>query len=179
MDGVVPADAVGGQADVALEVVQGARRQRSEDAVDAPGVEAEVAQAPLQFGDVVAAQVGGTVVQEAVAQVPAGLDQCGPRLLIAAAVDMEATGALERPNGRFCGRAVAPGLGTTGREAGGTEAALEITNSFAGVSRAQREPVGRNSFSSSSNCPLPLAPISRLRSSPSEKTSRVGMLMTS
>ena len=151
VDRLVAADAVGGQADVALEVVEGPRRQRAEDAVDPPGVEAEATEAALQLGDVVAAQVGGAVVEEAVTEVPAGLDEGGPRLLVAAAVDSEAPGALERPDGRLGGGAVAPYLGAAGREAGGTEAALKVTDSFAGVSRPQREPVGRNSFSSSSN----------------------------
>jgi hypothetical protein len=119
------------------------------------------------------------VVEQTVTEVPAGLDEGGPCLVVAAAVDSEAPGTLERPDGRFGGGAVAAYLGPAGREAGGAEAALKVTDSFAGVSRPQREPVGRNSFNSSSNWPLPLAPINRLRSSPSEKTSSVGMLITS
>jgi hypothetical protein len=151
VNGVVAAHAVGREPDVALEVVEGAGGERSEDAVDPTGVEPEAPEPPLQLGDVVTAQVGGAVVQEAVAEVPAGLDQGGPGLVVAATVAAEAPGALEGADGRFGGGAVAAYLGARRREAGCTEAALEITNRFAGVSRTQREPVGRNSFSSSSN----------------------------
>ena len=55
MDGLVAADAVGWQADVALEVDEGPLRALPEDAVDATRVETERAQSPLQRGDVVAA----------------------------------------------------------------------------------------------------------------------------
>jgi hypothetical protein len=151
VDRVVAAHAVGGQTDVALEVVERPGRQGAEDPVDPAGVEAEAPEAPLQLGDVVTAEVGGAVVEQAVAQVPAGLDEGGPCLLVAAAVDPEAPGTLERPDGRLGGRAVTPDLGACRREAGGAETALKITNSFAGVCRPQREPVGRNSFSSSSS----------------------------
>jgi len=91
------------------------------------------------------------VVQEPVAEVPAGFDQGGPRLVVAATVDAQAPGALEVADRRFGGGTVATYLGAGRREAGRTEAALEITNRFAGIPRPQREPVGRNSFSSSSN----------------------------
>jgi hypothetical protein len=87
VDGVVAADAVGREADVALEVVEGAGGERSEDAVDPTGVEPEATEPPLQLGDVVTPEVGGAVVQEAVAEVPAGLDQRGPRLVVATTVD--------------------------------------------------------------------------------------------
>jgi hypothetical protein len=53
----------------------------------------------LELGHVVAPQVGGAVVEKAVTEVPAGLDEGGPRLVIAAAVDSEAPGALEGPDG--------------------------------------------------------------------------------
>ena len=60
-------DAVDGQAGVALELAQRAHRGVTEDAVHPLGVEAEAAQALLQFGDVVTPQHGGPAVQEAVA----------------------------------------------------------------------------------------------------------------
>ena len=51
-----PDDAVDGKAHVALEVGQGRGGQVAEDAVDAPGVEAEGRQPALQVGDVVASE---------------------------------------------------------------------------------------------------------------------------
>ena len=114
VDRLVAADAVGGQTDVALEVVERPGGQGAEDPVDPAGVEAEAAEAPLQLGDVVAAEVGGAVVEEAVAEVPAGLDQGGPGLLVAEAVDPEAPGALEGADGRLGGGAVTPDLGAAG-----------------------------------------------------------------
>ena len=78
-DGVGAADAVGGQAGVALEVGQGSRGRRPEDAVDPAGVEAERAEPALQLGDVVAPQHRGAVVEQPVAEPVAGLDQRPPR----------------------------------------------------------------------------------------------------
>ena len=54
---VGPADAVGRRAAVRLELLQRPRRAGSENAIDAPAVEAEPAEPRLQLGDVVAAQV--------------------------------------------------------------------------------------------------------------------------
>ena len=57
-DRLGPADAVDRQAAVALEPLERPGGQRSEDPVDLPAVEPEPAEAGLEVGDVVAAQVG-------------------------------------------------------------------------------------------------------------------------
>ena len=55
-EGRRPADAVGGGAGVALELAERGLGLAAEDAVLAPGVEAERVQPALELGDVVAAQ---------------------------------------------------------------------------------------------------------------------------
>ena len=94
-DGGRPGDAVDGQAGVALELAERGRGQVAEDAVDPPGVEPERAQPLLQLGHVVAPQHRGAAVEEAVAEAPAGLDQGGPGLAAADAVDPQAPAVLE------------------------------------------------------------------------------------
>ena len=71
-------------------------------------------------------------------------------------------GGLEGPHGHVGGVAVEACVGTAGREPGRAEAALEVTDGVARGAGLQREGVPRNSDSSSSSCPLPFAPISRL-----------------
>jgi hypothetical protein len=88
MHRLIATDPVRRQTDVALEVVEGPRRQWAEDAVDPPGVEPQPAESALEFADVVAPQVGGAVVQHAIAERPAGLDESPPRLPVAASIDM-------------------------------------------------------------------------------------------
>src|SRR5262249_60260195 len=77
---LVPADAVGMKPDVALELPEGVLGQGAEDPVDPSGVEAEPAETALEFGHVVAPQVGGAVVEQTISPGPAGLDQRRPRL---------------------------------------------------------------------------------------------------
>jgi len=55
--GVGPADAVGVETAVGLEVLQRAGTARTEDAVDATAVESEASETDLQVGDIVAAHV--------------------------------------------------------------------------------------------------------------------------
>jgi len=68
-------------------------------------------------------------------------------------------------------------LGTRRRKAGGTEAALQVADRFAPLTRGQWE-VARNSSSSWRRAPLPLAPTIFFFTSPSWSTSSVGMLIT-
>jgi hypothetical protein len=99
-----PQDAVGREADVALEFHERLRRRVAEDAVDPTGVEAERAEMLLKLGHVVAAQHGRAPVQEAVADVVAGFDEHVPGLAPADAVDAQTPAVLEgfdvHPGGR-------------------------------------------------------------------------------
>ncbi len=91
---------------------------------------------------------------------------------------MQTAFTLERAQGGFGGRRELTALvAEVGQEAGGTEAPLEIADGLAALATCQWE-VGRNSPSSSSSCPLPLAPTRRLDTSPLSNTSSVGMLIT-
>ena len=84
---------------------------------------------------------------------------------------------LERLHGVAGRHAEDAGHGATGREPGGAEPALQIADGVAVLTRGQLEET-RNSSSSWSSWDLPLAPTSRLLTSPRENTSRVGMLIT-
>ena len=69
-DGLWPAHAVGGDAAVRLEVGQGLRGARTEDAVDAPAIEAQARQTRLEVGDIVTTQIGRGEEQLPVAGLP-------------------------------------------------------------------------------------------------------------
>ena len=87
-------------------------------------------------------------MQAAVAELPRGLDQRGPGVLVADAVGLQATRLLEATQGVFRGVAEDARLGARGGgEPGGSEAALQIANGLAALTGSQRE-VGRNSFNS-------------------------------
>ena len=178
-DRVAAAHAVGRQAAVALEVVERARGAGTEDAVDPAGVEAEAAEP--RCSSATSSPAGWeTVGRAAGRRASSCLDQCGP-------VCSSQTPSARRPRAAWKARtaasvdaAVAARLGARGGwEPGGTEAALQIADGLAVLDRASAGPVGRNSSSSWSSWPLPLAPTRRLRTSPSLKTSSVGMLITS
>ena len=116
----------------------------AQDAVDPAGVEAERAQPALQVGDVVTAQRGIPAIEQAVAQPVARLDQRGPRLLAADAVDAQAARGLEGA-ARFLGVFLEAAAGVAGRvEARRGEAPLEITDSLALSAAAKRETRYRN-----------------------------------
>ena len=68
--GASAADPVDVEPAVALEVLERSGGERSEDAVDAPAVEPELAEHRLQRADVVTAQVGGQQLEWAVAETP-------------------------------------------------------------------------------------------------------------
>ena len=175
-DGLGAADPVDVEPAVALEVRQGAGRRRAEDPVDAAAVEPEPAERGLQLADVVAAQVRGDESQRAVTEPPRGLDEREPRRFVALAVVAQPAMALEGADGVHRGRVEQPGSSSAG-ETGGAEAALQVADGVAVLTGGQREET-RNSSSSWSSWDLPLAPTRRLCTSPPEKTSSVGMLIT-
>ena len=98
-------------------------------------------------------------------------------MLVALAGDDQATLVLERPQCRLRGVTIERRLGTDGREPGGTEAALEISDCLAALTGLQWE-VPRNSSSSCIRAPLPLAPTIFFFTSPPSISSSVGMLIT-
>ena len=101
------AGAVGGQAVVALEGAQPHLGLGTEDAVDRAGVVAELVQAVLQVGHVVPAHgAHRVVVQQPVAERPAGLGQGAVGLLADAAVDGEPAHLLEVTDGELGGGVV-------------------------------------------------------------------------
>ena len=78
----------------------------SEDAVLAAGVEPERVQPTLELGHVVAAQHRLTEVEQPVAERVAALDERGPRLRSADAVDADPPPGLERAHGLLGARVV-------------------------------------------------------------------------
>src|SRR4051794_31468186 len=80
---VGPADAVDGDAGVALEVLEGPFGVGTEDAVQPARIEPEGVEPPLECEHVVAADQRLAEVQEAVAELVPGLDQGVPAQLIA------------------------------------------------------------------------------------------------
>src|SRR5581483_8450178 len=132
-----------------------------------------------ELGHVVAPEHGLAQVQQAVAQLVAGLDQRPPRLPAADAVHPQAAPFLEGAHGLVGGVAeragCVPGSGT----AKARQAALQVANGVAPVAPAKGQAGYRNAWSSWRSCPLPLAPMSLSWTSPSLNRMRVGMLMTS
>ena len=175
----MPGDAVGGQAGVGLELRERTHRRRSEDAVDAAGVEPQHAESPLQLGDVVTALHRSAQVQETIAQPIARFDDRSPSLAIAHAIGVEAACDLKRSYGGLGGSTEEPVLTLAGVEAGGRESTLQIADGLTRRADAQRQAVYRNSPSSWTSWLLPLAPTTRFLAWPSLKTMSVGMLMTS
>ncbi len=137
--GGAPDNPVDGQAGVALELAEGARRVVAEDAVDAPGVEPERAQALLEIRHVVTPQHGSPAVQEAVTHPESGLDQGLPRLEAADPVDAQATQALKGLDGGAGAGAEEPvRIDGHARQNGG-QAVLYVGDRFAVVPDRQRE----------------------------------------
>ena len=98
------ADGVGDQAGFALEGLQGGGGLRTEDAVGAADVVAELEQLVLQGGDVVAGLGGAAGVgQHPVAETPVRPGEGGVGLLAHAAVDRDAATLLEVPHRQFGG----------------------------------------------------------------------------
>src|SRR5207237_7557611 len=110
-----------------------------------------------------------------------GLHERGPRLGAADAVDAQPPALLEVADGCF-GRLSEDERFVGGLVAGIGQAVAEVPDGLPrGPSMQQgfRAADYRNSASSWSNCPLPLAPIRRFLAIPSWKPPRVGMLMIS
>ena len=174
--------AVGGEAGVALKLEHGPLGVLAEDAVDPSGVEAQGAQPPLEVGDVVAPERGRRVVQQAVTELVARLDQRAPRLGAADPVDPQAPPLLEGADGGFGARPVQAGAVGAGLVPGRSQAGLQIPDRLAHSPLPEQglEAAGyRNSASSWTSWPLPLAPIRRFLATPSWKSTSVGMLMIS
>ncbi len=171
-----PADAVDPEARVALELLAGTHRVRPEDAVDATGIETEPTESPLELGHVLAPHHGGLEVQQPVPELVALLDQGTPRVGPTDPVRIEAVIGLERDDGAL--RPVGEGAVVgSGIETGSPQPRLQVAYVIASGTEAERADY-RNSPSSWSSCPLPLAPTMRFAISPSLKTMSVGMLMT-
>ncbi len=153
-------DAVDWKPGVSLELTQPGARGVPEDAVDPPGIEAERAQALLQFRHVVAAEHGGAPVQEPVPEAESRLHQGVPRLPPADTVDPQATEALERFDRGPGGRAEDPvGIDGYARK-DASEAMLDVGHRVAAMSDRQRERYRYAEISSTSR-PFGFAPITR------------------
>lgn len=176
-------DPVGCQSPVALEVLERPNRRRAEDPVGPTTVETELIQPVLERGDVVTAQLWGRQDEQTVAETPSGLDERQPGGLVAVPTDVETTSELKRGDRLGRGHTEVARSVDGDSESRRAQAALQVADRFALLSRCQREVAGqravaRNSSSSWSRAPLLLAPTSRLDTSPPENTSSVGMLMT-
>jgi hypothetical protein len=132
-------DAVDREAGVALEFGQRASGVIPEDAVDAPGVEAEGAQTLLELGNVVTAQHRPAEVEKAVADSKTGFDQGVPGLATADTVDPEAAQPLK---GLKCGARRRPedavGLDRRPRE-DGCQAVLDVRDRVAAIPDGERQ----------------------------------------
>ena len=122
---------------VALELAQRARGLGTEDAVLAPGVEAEPVEGVLQRGDVVAAEVRRLQVQQPVAEHEATLDQRGPGLGPDDAVDADLARRLEGADRGLGRRAEGAELRRRDGLARADEPVLEVADRVAAVTRAQ------------------------------------------
>ena len=119
LEGLGAARAVVDQADVALEVADGAIGLAAEDAVDATGVEAHVEQPLLQGGDVVAdRRVPDGVLEDPVTERPARLVEQPPGLRADDAVDAGPALLLEVAYGPVEGVVEGVGRARPGRGAG-------------------------------------------------------------
>jgi hypothetical protein len=127
-----------------LEVGQGPLGALAQDAVDPAGVEAESTEPSLQVGHVVTSQRWVAPVEEPVAQPVAGLDQGGPGLLAADAVDPQAARFLKGPAGSLGVLVEAPARITRRVEPGREQPPLEVTDSLALAASAEREARYRN-----------------------------------
>ena len=143
-----PAHPVGGRTAIRLEVFQRPRRAWPEDAIDPAAVEAEAAETGLEISDIVTTKVRRGEEQQAITELPTGLDQRRPGLLVTAPVAAQAPSALEGAHGLFGGTTKRRRLGAGGGwKAGSAEAALQVAYGLAALTGCQRE-VGRNSLSS-------------------------------
>ena len=95
-----PQTASGTEPPLALESAERGLGLGPEDAVFAPGVEAERVEATLELADVVAAQHRSMHVEQAVAERVAALDQRAPGLGSADPVDAHTAASLELAHGR-------------------------------------------------------------------------------
>jgi hypothetical protein len=171
----MPADAIGVEPDVTLELTQRSMGIWPKYAIDTPRVETEHAEPLLEFAHVVAAHVRRAKVQVTVTKLPSGLYKRLPGVLVAGSGHCDATSRLKSAQCRD-GRYAKNARIDTGRlKPCCAKPALQVADSVAPGAGDQWED-GRNSLNSWSSCPLPLAPTMRLASVPSLKTRSVGML---
>jgi len=130
-----------------LELDEGARRARTEDAIDPASVEPQASQAGLQDVDVVAAQMGSDQLEVPVTEAPRRLDERQPGGFVAAAVVDQAALALEGTNAGGRGRTERSGVVVVRAEARRGEAPVEVADGVAALTDGQREET-RNSSSS-------------------------------
>ena len=132
-------DPVDREPDVALEFAEGRGRQVAEDPVDPSGVEPQGTEPLLEFGDIVTPEHGGPTVEEPVAEPAARLDQCGPRLATAHAVDPEPPPVLERLDRRPGPFAELPVLVDARGEAQLSQAQLDIRDGLSLVAESESD----------------------------------------
>src|SRR5204862_1527621 len=158
--GVGSEDAVVAEPGVALELGQRGGGVWSEDAVFLAGVEAEHVEPTLELRDVVTPQHRTTDVEHPAAESEPALDERGPRLASADAVDPERAPFLEHAQLALGRGSEVPELverqWVTERE----ETTLEIPDCLAPAARPEDGRIGQamNSARSWSSAPLPFAP---------------------
>ena len=138
LDGGSPHHAVVGQADVLLELPDRGLRPRPQDPIDPVRVEAELAEAALHLGHIIAAHHRGPVVEEPVPEPVVGLDESVPRLRPADAVHHQAAVVLELAERRLGGRAELL-MVDTGAVTDQRQPLLEVADSLADVAAPQRQ----------------------------------------
>lgn len=94
-DGVVATDRVAHESGIALELCDRVLSERTEDAIDPSGVEAERAEPQLQFGDVVASHHRRAQAQQPPAELESRFDQRRPGLDVTDTVRHESALRLE------------------------------------------------------------------------------------
>jgi hypothetical protein len=96
--GVLPGDAIGREAHVALELANGRLAVGAKDTVDTPAREPERVERFLQCGDIVPVEVRHAQVQHAIAQSEGGIDECRSRFVADKPVFGKLVLRLERPD---------------------------------------------------------------------------------
>jgi hypothetical protein len=129
--------------------------------VHTAGVESEGPEATLEFSHVVTALHRDPVVEHPGSERVAGLDQRLPRGVVTDAIGGKAPRRLERPLCVFgCGRETTR-VASTRVVSGDHEPPVKVTNGLPGGPQREGELAQRNSPSSWSSWPLPLAPTIR------------------
>jgi hypothetical protein len=91
----MPADAIGIETNVPLELTQRSIGIWPKDAIDTPRVETEHAEPLLEFADIVAAHIRRAKVEMTVTKLPSGLYQSLPGVLVTRSGHSNATSRLK------------------------------------------------------------------------------------